>query len=181
MPDLARDGALYDSILLGTARSPGVVTVSAHDRAYKWDVKEGNGQEGASSTLKGSTLANPVCSFYLADDDERAEWETFERIIAGMVEGQEATALTIYHPDLASKKIDAVSCAKIGGMVHDGKGGSTVAVTFQEYKPKKKKSSSPSGAKTSAGGGANDPAKPPDPNAAAKAQLEALRKEAAAP
>lgn len=175
MPNLATDGALYDAILLGGDMSPGVVTVSAHDRNYKWDVKEGNGQEGASSTLKGSTLANPVCSFFLANDAERAEWEIYERKIAGMVEGKEATALTIYHPDLAVKKIDAVSAGKIGGMVHDGKGGSTVAVTFQEYKPKKKKSSSPSGAKT-----ANDPSKP-DPNAAAKAQLEALRQEAQAP
>lgn len=181
MPSPTLTPDLFDSIVLGGHVSPGVVKLSGHDRAYKWDVKEGNGQDGASSTFKGAQLTSFTATFFLADDDERDAWETFDAVIRGMVEGSSATALAIYHPDLARNRIDAVSAGKIGGMAHDGMGGSTVAVTFQEYKPAKKKSSTPSGAKTSAQGGAADPAKADDPNAQAKAELEALLKEAEAP
>jgi hypothetical protein len=181
MPSPTLSPELYDAIVLGGRVSPGVVKLSGHDREFKWDVKEGNGQDGASSTYKGAKLASFTATFALADDEDRDAWETFEAIIRGMVEGASATALAIYHPDLARNRIDAVSTGKIGGMTHDGMGGSTVVVTFQEYKPAKKKSSTPSGAKSQAKGGAGDPAKADDPNAAAKAELEALLKEAEAP
>ena len=62
------------------------------------------------------------------------------------------------------------------GMVHDGKGGASVTVTFKEYRPAKPKASQKPGAKAagkSSGAGAGPNAKP-DPNAKAKAELAAL-------
>ena len=181
MPSPTLTPELFDSIVLGGKVSPGTVKLAGHDRTYKWDVKEGNGQDGASSTFKGSLLTSFTATFSLADDADRDAWETFAGVIRGMVEGASATALAIYHPDLAANRIDAVSTGKIGGMAHDGMGGSSVVVTFQEYRPAKKKSSTPSGAKSQAKGTAGEPAKADDPNAAAKAELEALLAEAQKP
>jgi hypothetical protein len=55
----------------------------------------------------------------------------------------------------------------IGGTIHDGKGGRTIVVKLQEYKPPKPKGGSPTGA-----GGFK--AGSQDPNAAANAEIAAL-------
>lgn len=183
MPDPSLHPELYDAIVLGGQRSPGVVKLSGHDREQKWDIKDGKGQEAASSTHDGSKLAAPTCTFYLRNPEERAEWTVFAAVIRSMTSGSAATALAIYHPDLAENGIEAVSNGKIGGMVHDDLGGSTVVVVFQEYKaPKKKAASTPKGAGTAASGaGSASAGQQQDPNAAAKAELEALLREAEEP
>jgi hypothetical protein len=176
------DEDLYDAITLGGVRSPGLVTLSGHDRNEKWDVKDGDGQGGATTTHKGEQVAQFTASFYLVRDptqdiDEFAEWDAFAAIIESTVSG-EVKALDIYHPDLARNRIGAVSKATIGGMKHDGKGGATIEVKFIEYRPPKKKGGNPKGAggwtsSTSAAGKT-------DPNAAAKAELDKLTKQAQA-
>lgn len=75
-------------------------------------------------------------------------------------------ALDIYHPDLAANDIKSVLKGLIGGVVHDGKGGQTIVVKFQEYRPPVAIGGSPSGSKTSSHA--------TDPNAAANAELERL-------
>ena len=178
------DSDLYDAITLGGFRSPGQVTLSGHDRNEKWDVKDGKGQGGATTTHQGEQVAQFTASFYLVKDDAQgiddfAAWEVFVQVIKSTVVGKSPTALDIYHPDLAANDIKAVCKASIGGMVHDGKGGATVAVKFIEYRPPKKKTGSPNGAGgwTSSTGAANKN----DPNAAAKAELDKLTKQAKSP
>ena len=173
---------LYDAIILGGVRSPGLVTLSGHDRNEKWDVKEGNGQGGASTTYKGEQIAQFTASFYLVLDptqgvDDFAAWEEFAQVIRSTVAGKKPLALDIYHPDLLANDILSVCKASIGGMVHDGKGGATVAVKFIEYRPPKPKAGSPKGSSGKAGAGTTGGG-PPDPNAAAKAELDKLTKQA---
>ncbi len=75
-------------------------------------------------------------------------------------------ALDIYHPDLASNDIKSVLKALIGGTVHDGKGGQTITVKFQEYRPPVSIGGSPSGSRTSQS--------TTDPNAEANAEIARL-------
>jgi hypothetical protein len=168
------------TIVLGPTRSPGVVTLSGHDRKKNWDVKKAKGSTGASTTLNGDDPAEFKASFYLADDGSLGpgeltdfdQWESFQRLIEATTSLPIPFALPVYHPDLARNHITEVTNGGISGMVHDGKGGATVVVTFREYKPqKKKKAASPTAKPGGAVAGA--PSKP-DPNAAAKAELAAL-------
>ena len=175
----------YSAILLGTARSPGTVTLSGHDRAQNWDVKAAKGQTGASSDLGGAPVGTFKASFYLASDnlddgelDDFDRWDTFQFLLEAMLNQPSPTALPIYHPDLARNHFTEVAVKSIGGMVHDGKGGATVVVEFIEYKPPKPKPASKAKAKA---GASTAKAAKPDPNAKAKATLAGLLAEARKP
>jgi hypothetical protein len=167
MPNVFDNEDLYNVIVLNGITSPGKVTLSGHDRRAEWDVKFGPWLQGATTTLKGIPPIEFKASFYLVYDvaqkqNDFADWEDFVPAIQATIAGNVPHAVPIYHPDLAANGITSVVQAKIGGMVYDGKGGGTVVVTFQEYRPPKIKGGTLSGS-----GGA-------DPNADVKAQLNAL-------
>lgn len=180
--------ALYSSIILGTRRSPGVVTLSGHDRNQNWDVQAAKGQDGETSQLNGRKLGEFQASFYLvADHDEEGtndfvEWDSFRALIESTTSGPAPVALPIYHPDLCSNGFTDVVNAGIGGMVWDDRGGATVLVKFREHRPPKPKP--PAKAKAKASGGTSKPGTPPakpDPNADAKRELQGLVDEAKKP
>jgi hypothetical protein len=177
-----------DYIVLGTKASPGTVKLSRHDRTKAWDVKAAKGQTGASSSLNGDPVGDFDAEFYLADDEDFAQWEDFQRLVESTTNGPKPIALPIYHPDLARNHFTEVSNGGVGGVIHDGKGGRTVKVKFQEYKPPKPKPAAKAKAKPSSrvaagGGGEFGPPPPPkpDPNADAKRELAALLEEARKP
>ncbi len=178
-----------DTHTLGTMRSPGVVIFSGHDRAKNWDVKEAKGSTGATTTLNGDKPLSFKATYKLGGDgldlpegapDSFDRWDEFQRLIESTTNGPHPFALPIFHPDLARQHITEVTNGGVGGRVHDGQGGVTVTVTYQEYKPAKKKKASSAVAKP-AGSVAGGPSTKPDPNAAAKAELAALLAEAQKP
>ncbi len=167
-PNPFDDEDLYECIFLGGFRSPGQVkSITGHDREIDWDIKVGAGQTGATTTLKAEKPAEITVTLYLADVEEFNLWPAFRDLVESTVKGT-GKALDIYHPDLASNDIKSVVMKSIGGVVHDGKGGQTIAIKLLEYKPPKPKAVTPSGSK------ANAKPKGPDPNAAANAELAAL-------
>jgi hypothetical protein len=162
---------LFDVITLAGVRSPGVVTISGHDRKIGWDVKKAPGQSGASTTRTSEDPVEFTCSFYLVKDDTQgiddiAAWPAFLSLIKSTVSGATPKALDIYHPDLVTNRIVSIVLSSFGGVVHDGKGGQTIAVKLQEYRPPKAAAGTPLGSKS----------KGPDPNQAAKDELAALTK-----
>jgi len=184
------------TIVLGTMRSPGLCVLSGHDRVKNWDVQKAKGQSGASNSLNGDDPGTFKATFFLADDRAPEDgpsqfdvWEEFQRLIESTTNGPAPFALPIYHPDLARNLFTEVSNGGVSGMLHDGKGGASVVVTFKEYKPAKAKPTAKAQGKASAGGvapggapGVAGGAPPrPDPNAAAKAELAALLAEARQP
>lgn len=173
---------LLSVIVLGTLTSPGTVVLSGHDRVDNWDVQQAKGATGATTKLNGAPPAEFTATFTLAgdggdDSDDFERWEVFQRLCESTTNGVKPIALPIYHPDLARQRITKVSKASVGGMIHDGKGGSTVVVKFIEYKPAKPKPVVKAQAKPGAG---DAPAKA-DPNAAAKAELARLVAQAKQP
>jgi hypothetical protein len=172
-PNPIDHGELFDSIILAGEISPGKVTLSGHDRKASWDVKKGPGLTGATTTLKEIPPIEFTASFYLVRDDAQgidqiSEWPLFLRVIDSTISGPKPKAVDIYHPDLASQTppITSVCKAGVAGVVHDGKGGQTVAVKFQEYRSPKPAGGTPSGSKTKA--------KKEDPEAAALAEIARL-------
>lgn len=177
MPNPIDNEELYDRIELAGVRSPGFVTLSGHDRKQTWDIKNADGVGGARTTYKGEQVAQFRASFYLIKDpvlgiDDFAAWDAFAVVIrTSLPKKGKPKALKIYHPDLAANDIKNVCQATIGGMTHDGKGGATVVVEFLEYRPPK-----PAVVTVP-----SPLAKPPDPNADLKAQIDSLMKEAQNP
>lgn len=155
---------LYNTMILGGVRSPGVVKFSGHDRELDWDVKVGPGTKGGTTTLKGEKPIEFSATFSLTDRDDFEAWEKFQKLIESTVSGTKPKALDCYHPDLARNDIKSIVKKTIGGAVHDGKGGQSYTVKFLEYRPVKPKGGTTAGSKT----------KTTDPDAAALAELNAL-------
>lgn len=184
----------FESIIYGSKKSPGQVTLSGHDRDRNWDIAAAKGQSGATTTLLGNPIGKFEASFYLVRDflndvDEFTEWDEFQRALDASTNGPEPKAFPIYHPDLTRNGFTEVAVESVGGMIHDGRGGAIVKVRFLEHRPPRPKPTSKTvvkpGAGTNAGGGGgggagNQPVKP-DPNQAAKDELAGLLEEAKAP
>jgi hypothetical protein len=151
----ARDPHLFDSIEFDGLFSPGVVTLSGHDREQNFDVKESDGQKGATTTWKGTKVGGFTATFRLAFNaadelDDFGAWDFFVERLWDTIppKSTKPAAKDINHPDLARNGIRAATVKKIGGLQHDGKGGATVAVEFLEYyPPKPAKTGTPAGAK----------------------------------
>ena len=173
-----------DYILLAGVRSPGRCVISGASRKEKWDVKDADGQDGASTVRKGKTPAQFSVAFSLhadpmADEDDFDRWRTFLKTLRTTVTGKEPIALDIYHPDLAELDIKAVVVESIGAKTHDGKGGATIQVGFLEYSPPKpKKSKGPSGSKSGGNPPSGDKEDPNDPLVQARKKLDSLNAEA---
>jgi hypothetical protein len=179
MPDAHSNPELYTSVVLAGVRSPGVVTLSGHDRKIGWDIKKAAGQSGASTERTSEDPIEFTASFYLVQDhaigvDDFAAWPEFRKLIRSTIAGATPKALDIYHPDLAENDIKSVVLANFLGVVRDGKGGETRGVKFLEYRPAKPKKGSPSGSKSKPKKGGIDPN---DPNAEALAELARLTDE----
>jgi hypothetical protein len=177
----------YSRIILGSVFSPGVVKLKGHNRFKNWDVKAAKGQAGATSTLGGDPVGRFEAEFFLAGDSrvdgdptDFDDWEDFQKLIESMTNGPRPVSLPIYHPDLARNGFTEVSSGGVGGMIHDGRGGALITVKFLEYKPPKPKVSAKAVAKPAVRQGTTVLVKP-DPNAKAKAELEALLDQARQP
>ncbi len=165
-----QDEEIYTAIYLAGTLSPGVVTLSGHDRVIGWDVKKAAGTKGATLTRTSEDPVEFTCSFYLTDEADFEAWPAFATLLNSTIVGATPKALDIYHPDLASNGIFSVVLKSFGGVVHDGQGGQTIAVKLLEYRPPAKATGSPSGSKSA-------PKKKnaaPDPNADRKAELARL-------
>jgi hypothetical protein len=176
---------IFKSIILGTTFSPGVVTITNHDRIKAWDVQAAKGSTGASSKRNGDPVGRFTATFYLAGDENDEDgkndfvrWEAFQRLLESIVDGPTSSTLPIYHPDLAQNHYTEVSVAKIGGITRDALGGATVVVEFIEYRPAKKKAVAKAQSKAA---GSTTAASKPDPNAQRKREVAALLDEAKKP
>ncbi len=167
---------LFKVITIGGVPSPGKVTLSNGDRDHDWDVQKAKGQTGCTTVNRGPDVSRVVASFYLADAEDVDGWDAFHRILAASVEGPKPTALSVYHPDLARNKITDVVVESIGLPKHGDNGSAVVVCKFIEYRPPKPKPAVKAGAKARQGTTTLN-----DPNAARKAELDALVAQAREP
>lgn len=183
---------LYDKLEFGGLRTPGVATLSGFERTVKWDRKPGGGVDGESTTRVGKEAASGTVTVYLVDEPgqlgEQDEWRAFAILLQKSMD--QGIAYDVFHPDLLTLDINSAVCTKVGQVVHDGKGGATATFALLEYRPQKKKPASKPKSKGSpvaahVAGQANNAnalleqaLKQTSPNAAAEAELAALKKQA---
>lgn len=173
---------LFRVITLGTATSPGKVTLSGHDRNPDWDVQKAKGSSGATTKLTDPKPPGEFsATFELADAAEVAAWDEFQRVLESTFTGPSPVALPIYHPDLARNGFTEVVCSGISGVGHDRTGKATVTAKFREYRPPKPKPTQRAGASGGGGGGGGGAQSAYDPNAAARKEFAELWEEASKP
>lgn len=134
---------LYDYVTLAGKRSPGIAKCTGFARGQKWDIKDGDGQDGATTTLKGTKIAQGTITLFLWKDQENdvdhfADYDVWRDVFAGSV-GNKSRGLDLYYPDTARLKIKSISIEEEGILKHDGKGGATVDIKVLEFKPPKPK------------------------------------------
>lgn len=169
---------LYSKAFIGDRLTPGKVTLSGFARKHDWKVAKPKGQKGAVTTNEGPANGGFTASFDLADFDDVAEWDAFQReVLDASLSGPKPKALAAYHPDLVRHQIIDCVVAEIGDMVHRNNGGATIVCKFLEYRPPKPRPVTKA-----------EPGKPRqgtttvnDPNAARKAELAALLEQARQP
>lgn len=145
MPSPYNAPEIFQFITLGGVGSPGIlVSITGHDSEEDWDVKVVAGQKGAQMTRKSRPPIDFECTFKLVDDsyapggiNDFDDWDQFCKLVESTVADKKPVALAIYHPDLARVGVKSVVKKKIGGLVHDGKGGATGTIGFTEYFPPK--------------------------------------------
>jgi len=166
---------LYKSIFVGVGasamRSPGVVTLSGHDRTQEWEKNKAKGQKGSSSVHNGSPIGEFQASFFLANEEDQAEWPAFKAKLESTINGEKTFALPCFHPDLGENGYTEISLSSMGGRVWDKTGGCIILVKLIEFKPPKPRSSSTATAKPSGKTPGKDTY---DPNAATKRELAGL-------
>lgn len=148
-----------DFLTLQGVRSPGVIaSMSGHDREYKWDVKEGKGTAGATTTFTNIPPVKFSVKFSLWTPTHFTELERFLAVcFFDPTKDPSLNARSIFHPWLAPLSIASVVTTKIGGIVHEGKGLYSVTVEFLEYKPAPKVNATATPGATKFTTGKNDP------------------------
>lgn len=178
---------LYSAYTLAGTRSPGVVTLKGLKRPDKWDIKEGGGQDGDSTSRKGRKLIafKAIHSIVIDPGDgvnQFDDWDAFLPLLKSTTAGKDSAALDFYHPDAARLDMKSVVVTEIGGLDHDGMGGAKVSVSFLEYSPPKPKPvGGPSGSKSAGSGTSGASGANADPNAKRKQELGALLNQAKQP
>jgi hypothetical protein len=174
MSSPATDPGIYDVIQFDGTASPGVVKLSGHKRDQNLDVKESDGQKGATTTWKGTKIGKFTATFSLVFDpiqqiDDFVAWDSFAEKLWATVppkSGAKPMAKDVWHPDLERNHFSSVILETMGEMVHDGKGGATIAVGLSEYYP-------PKPAKSGKAGSGASKEDPNDPLVVARKELEA--------
>jgi hypothetical protein len=145
MIDPERGYALWDVLLIGGTRAPGVVTISGHDLKIGWDIQNATGMTGAITNRINEPLKEFDAEFSLSNEQDAGgrsdfdRWDAFQRMIeATVVPRKKPTTLEVYHPELARNHITAATLGSVGGMVLDGRGGGRIKVHFLEFRPPKK-------------------------------------------
>ena len=160
--------------------------VSGADREYKYDVKEGKGTKGATTTFTNVSPAKFQIKYFMWAFDHFVGWDVFVLLHRYDPTKKAAQAYDIYHPALAANEIKSVVTAKIGQPNYveggEGMGMTSITVDYLEYFPAGKSSavSTPNGSSGNAPKWV--PAPPagdkPDPIAEAQQQVDELGKQA---
>ena len=175
----------WDFCTVGGVRSPGIIPkkgISGLDRVNKWDVKEGKGTKGATTTYVGRPPIPFSIKFWLWTSAHFQAWDAFASVLRyDPSKTSPGEAVSFFHPAAADPSIgvSSVVVTKIGGITEeDDHGLYSRTVDFLEYAPAAQEAavSTPAGSKYTTGRG--------DPNAAPGTQpdpaIVALQKQAAA-
>lgn len=138
----------YDHLIIAGVETPGVVKIDGASRPYKWDVKEGKGTSGGTTTFQGAGVPKVKVTLTMWLPEHFAAWDDLRTALQASL-SKAVTALDVLYPDLS--ELDIFSCVveDIGQVkrVKQGDTLSTVDFSLIEYHPPKKAGGNPSGSK----------------------------------
>lgn len=142
-----------DVIAVSGVNSPGLVTLSGFKRENKFDVKEGKGAFGSTTTYVGRPPAKGTLTFRAWTNDQFDAWNDFLPLFQYNPTKKSVTAVEVYHPLLADLEIHSVVATSVSAWENDGTLLWTRTIELLEYfpAPKVNATSTPSGSQT------NDP------------------------
>lgn len=154
----------WDTCTVQGVRSPGIIPkkgISGLDRVNKWDVKEGKGTKGATTTYVGRPPIPFSVKFWLWLDRHFAEWDKFSSVLKyDPTKKAPAEAVSFYHPMAADEAIGVsqVVVTKVGGLIEeDDNGLYSRSVDFLEYAPSPPTNATATPKSTSYAAGKSDP------------------------
>lgn len=157
---LVNPGAL-DYFGAGGVANSGIARLQdAEGRPYDWDTKSSSGSQGATQTYRGWDLSKFKVQFVFW---QKEQIDYFENVFVPALRydatKQNPQPVTVSHPLLASRDVNAAIVQRIGVLTDLGAQLWSVTVEFQEFRPPKKKNvtATPSSAKGNAGKGAQKP------------------------
>ena len=173
---------LFYKLTAGDKDSPGkIVAITDCDREWVWDEKKPTKQEGVDAILHGVKRGIVAVTFWLWKDydtniDHFELWDAFQDQLESFNSGPEARAFEVYHPVLSRQGYTELRLKKIYGQQFLPTGEALVRVDFSQHLPPREKKPVKVAASQ-----VSPISKKVDPNAAAKAELAALVKEAQEP
>jgi len=111
------------------------IKIAGAKRAYKWDVKDGLGLQGALETYRGQTPPAFTVTFFIWTDALYAAWLSFQPLLQYNGVKFQPKPVSIYHPQLANLGIYQVITEDIGEveMVDEASRMFAVTVTLREF------------------------------------------------
>ena len=111
------------------------IKIAGAKRAYKWDVKDGLGLQGALETYRGMTPPAFTITFWLWSDALYTAWLNFQPLLQYNGVKWQPKPVGIYHPQLANLGIYQVITEDIGAieMVDESARLFAVTVTLREF------------------------------------------------
>jgi hypothetical protein len=170
----------WTRLVAAGVNSPGNIPLggmSGWKREEKWDVKEGKGTTGATTTHVGQVPAKGSITFELWKVEHFAAWDRWLQLFRYDASKKIGQAISVYHPALAALQPPVTSVVMIGHTAPDPQpdGRSKVTIDLLEFFPAKATgASTAAGAKQYTSGRGNATGTQVDP------AIAALQKQAAA-
>lgn len=135
--DPIRNSTEYDSIVLEGQRSPGICEVSTASKPRKWDIRDGNGQSGATLAFKGVGLAKFKVRIRLTTPEDFDAWDAWKPLVLQDPEGKDPKGKDIYHPDLDELGITSAVVEEPSQREQSDTGEHSYTIAFIQYRQPK--------------------------------------------
>lgn len=126
---------IWDFVIVGAERTPGVAVVHEFKRRHEFDVKKSKGVYGATVTFVGRPPATGHIELKLWQSQHFADWQSFIPSLKYDPTKSVVQAVDIYHPSLDLIDIRSVVCESIGNITHAGNKLYRVEIELLEYFP----------------------------------------------
>lgn len=133
---------------------PGITTIPDGEIEDDYDVKEAQGQKGASTDKKGEKVKKFTTNHWLSDApwtpgtyepvegvdvvDDHVQWTAFQFVLRQVMTSEPPKALSLKHPKLRLLEISSAVPTKINGPNPNEDGSTEFAISWLVYAPVKR-------------------------------------------
>jgi len=141
---------IFETVTIAGVTWSGIATIGGLAYEMGWDIKDADGENGASLSRKGRKLSTFTIRFDMIYDpiaelDQFEEWyNTWVPLLKSCFVGADPVGLVIQHPDAQALELDSVVVEKIGQVQRDpvDYGLGYVDVSLIQYAPAREVSTS---------------------------------------